>query len=360
MKVLKVIIGIFIILVVITYFVFQMPTFGGKFEAERWERMQKSPEFIDGRFENTPPQNTDTSILNNIKPYTEGQIREPQIEIPVIPLTSESLNKPPIQGLKAIWFGHATTMIEIDGIRVMTDPILSEYASPFNFGPKRFHPPPIKMEDLSHIDAVVVSHDHYDHLDMRTVQHLAKQGTHFYVGLGIGAHLEHWDIPKNLIHEMDWWETADVKGIKIHCTPSRHYSGRKKMDNSTLWSSWTVKGPKHSFYFSGDTGYSPHFSEIKNRLGAIDLTILKVGAYGSTWLDIHMDPESAIKAHLDLEGKTMLPVHWATFNLAYHSWEEPIVRSVAAASEKNLNLITPRVGEVFIFGEKFSSASWWR
>ncbi|MES2854557.1 MAG: MBL fold metallo-hydrolase, partial [Bdellovibrionota bacterium] len=146
-----------------------------------------------------------------------------------------------------------------------------------------------------------MSHDHYDHLDMNTIRHLSLQGTHFYVGLGIGAHLERWQVPAFQIHEMDWWETLDLKGVKIHCTPARHYSGRKKMDNSTLWSSWFVKGANRSFYFSGDTGYTPHFKEIGKRLGPVDLTLMKVGAYGETWLDIHMDPESAVQAHLDIQ-----------------------------------------------------------
>ncbi len=189
----------------------------------------------------------------------------------------------------------------------MTDPVLSERVSPISFaGPERFHAAPITLENLAHIDAVVITHDHYDHLDMKTIRQLSKSGTHFYVGLGIGAHLERWEVPTDQIHELDWWESLEIKGVKINCTPARHYSGRKRMDNSTLWASWVIKGPQHSFYVSGDTGYAGHFKAIHDRFGDIDLTAIKVGAYGETWLDIHMDPEHSIQAHLDLGGNNVI------------------------------------------------------
>jgi L-ascorbate metabolism protein UlaG (beta-lactamase superfamily) len=193
---------------------------------------------------------------------------------------------------------------------------------------------------------------------MKTVQHLARGGTRFHVPLGIGAHLERWGVPAAQIHEMDWWQTAEVRGVKVHCTPSRHYSGRKRMDNSTLWSSWVIEGSQRSVYFSGDTGYAPHFREIRRRHGAMDLTLIKVGAYGETWLDIHMDPESAVQAHLDLGGTTLLPIHWATFNLSYHAWDEPIVRTLSAARKRGAQVITPRIGETFTFGEPFRNVAW--
>jgi L-ascorbate metabolism protein UlaG (beta-lactamase superfamily) len=158
---------------------------------------------------------------------------------------------------------------------------------------------------------------------------------------------------------MDWWETQVLKGVAIQCTPARHYSGRRAMDNSTLWASWRVQGPRHSAYYSGDTGYGPHFAEIRSRLGAVDLAIIKVGAYGDTWLDIHMAPEASVKAHADLGGRTLLPVHWATFDLAYHAWEEPIVRTMAAARAQGVAVITPRPGEMFEHGVPFENVEWY-
>jgi L-ascorbate metabolism protein UlaG (beta-lactamase superfamily) len=237
--------------------------------------------------------------------------------------------------------------------------VLSQRTSPFQFvGPARLHPAPIAIADLNNIDAVVISHDHFDHLDMDTIQALARKGTHFFVGLGIGAHLERWEVPPAQIHELDWWEQAEVRGVAIHCTPARHYSGRRSMDNSTLWSSWLLKGPQHSVYFSGDTGYADHFKAVRERLGAPELALLKVGAYGA-WEDIHMNPESAVRAHRDLGAGTLLPVHWGTFNLAYHAWEEPVVRSVAAARAQGVQIITPRPGEKYEAGVPFVNRDWY-
>lgn len=346
------------VLAVAAFFVFQLPAFGGKFEGARLERMRRSPQWIDGRFQNVPPQDDDSSLIETWKLYRQGQIREPQFDVPVVPVT---VSAPPSRELKAMWLGHSSVLVEIDGVRIMTDPVLSDIASPVSFvGPRRMHRAPIALGDLTGIDAVVISHDHYDHLDMATVQQLAPRGTHFFVPLGIGAHLERWNVPAAQIHELDWWESARLKGVTIHCTPARHYSGRKRMNNSTLWSSWLVRGAERSFYYSGDTGYSPHFKEIGRRLGPPDFTLIKVGAYGETWLDIHMDPESAVQAHVDLGGKTLLPVHWATFNLSYHAWEEPILRTLAAAAAKGVDVVTPRPGEPVVFGRPFSNAAWYK
>lgn len=350
---------IVVVLVAVVFAVFQLPQFGGRFEGDRLRRMRSSPQFIDGRFRNTPPQDTDSSILATWRLYRKGQVREPRFTIPVIPLPANALQAPAASGLRAIWFGHASVLVEIDGVRIMTDPVLSRVVSPIPIGPERFHRPPIALEQLSNIDAVVISHDHYDHLDMKTVQQLAPRGTHFFVPLGIGAHLERWGVPAAQIHEMDWWESISFKGVVIHCTPARHYSGRKRMDNSTLWSSWAIRGPRHSVYYSGDTGYAPHFAEIRKRLGATDLALIKAGAYGETWLDIHMDPESAVRAHTDLGAATLLPVHWATFNLSYHAWDEPILRTLAAAKANNVHVITPRIGETFTFGQPFENVPWY-
>jgi L-ascorbate metabolism protein UlaG (beta-lactamase superfamily) len=348
------------LLALVAWLLFQLPAFGGRAEGERLERMRRSPEFVAGRFENDPPQHTDSSLLKMIRLYSQGQVREPQFQIPVVPLAPAALQLPPSGGLRAIWFGHATVLFEIEGLRVMVDPVLSDVVSPVPVGPERFHPPPIELRQLAGVDAVLISHDHYDHLDMATVRHLAAQGTHFYAGLGVGAHLQRWGVPAAQVHEMDWWEKLTLRGVEIHCTPSRHYSGRKTMDNSTLWTSWAVKGAKHSVYFSGDSGYAGHFKDIRRRLGDMELTLIKVGAYGETWLDIHMDPESAVQAHLDLGGGTMLPVHWATFNLAYHAWDEPIVRAMAAAARHKVRLVTPRVGEVFDSAQAFQNTAWYR
>lgn len=349
-----------VLLALAAWLVFQLPSFGGDFDGARPARIRQSPQFINGRFENTPPYVSNMSILGELKAYLGDQVREPTFEIPVVKMSANELARPVAPGLRAWWLGHASVLIEVDGVRVLTDPVLSQRASPFQFiGPTRLHPPPLPLAVWKNIDAVVISHDHFDHLDMATIQQLAAGGTHFYVGLGIGAHLERWGVPVAQIHEMDWWETLTIKGVAIHCAPARHYSGRKSMNNSTLWASWMIKGPNHSAYFSGDTGYAPHLKAIRERLGAPELALIKVGAYGDTWLDIHMHPEAAVQAHKDLGATTMLPVHWATFNLAYHDWAEPIVRTVAAAAKQGVQVVTPRVGEKVEFGQPFENRVWW-
>jgi L-ascorbate metabolism protein UlaG (beta-lactamase superfamily) len=361
-KILKIVGTLFAVFAVAVFLVLQLPVFGGRYSGGRLERMQHSPELIDGRFQNVPPQNTDASWNKTRKLYGQGQIRKPAFEIPVIKLDPQALDAPASKGLKAIWFGHSSVLLEIEGVRIMTDPVLSENVSPvpFLYGVKRMHPPPIALRNLSHIDAVLISHDHYDHLDMGTVKHLAAQGTQFYVGLGVGAHLERWGVPVAQIHEMDWWESIFLKGLSIHCTPARHYSGRKGMNNPTLWASWVIKGAEHSVYYSGDTGYANHFREIRKRFGDMDLTLMKVGAYGETWLDIHMDPESAVRAQKDLGGKVLLPVHWATFDLSYHAWDEPILRTLAAAKAQGVKVITSRIGEVYDYDQPFENLEWYK
>jgi L-ascorbate metabolism protein UlaG (beta-lactamase superfamily) len=356
-KIIRVAVVLCLAVVLIVFLVLQLPAFGGDFAGARLKRMEESAQYKEGRFENTPPQEPGLHLVENLKLYSQDQKREPGFEVPVEPIDPRSLTKAP--GLRAYWIGHASTLIEIDGLRVMTDPVFSEYAGPFRapLVPKRLHRLPIPLEQMPQVDAVVISHDHYDHLDMKA---FAARGTHFYVGLGVGAHLERWGVPLGQIHEMDWWDTLELNGVRIHCTPARHYSGRKSMNNSTLWASWYVRGPEHSFYYSGDTGYAPHFAETRRRLGAPDLSIIKVGAYGETWLDIHMDPESAVQAHVDLGAKTLLPVHWATFNLSYHAWEEPILRTLTAAREKKAQVVTPRPGEKLELGKPFESQAWYQ
>lgn len=341
--------------------------FGGVVQGERAARAQASPQFRGGHFENVVPK-TPVSAATKWdylrRQFTGAEMRTPPPGCPpVVHLARASLAERPKPGLRAIWFGHASVYLEIDGARVMTDPVLSDYASPFpGIGPKRFHPPPLALEDLPPIDAVVISHDHYDHLDTATVRHLARHGARFFVPLGIGAHLERWGVPQAQFVELDWWQSADINGVKLTSTPARHYSSRALRDgNATLWSSWSIAGPAHRVYFSGDTGFGDHFRQIGERLGPFDLGLIKIGSYGpgQGWRDIHMDPEEAVQAHVAVKAKQMLPVHWATFNLAFHAWDEPIKRAVAAGRQHGIDLLTPKIGETASAGSASVSASWW-
>lgn len=344
----------------VTYFaVMQNPEFGGSIEGERLTKVKKSANYEQDHFENKPPQKQ-ADIWVSLKEMMGDQVRVPPKPFPLVAM---NLDNPPSQGLEAYWLGHATVLIEMEGMRILTDPILSNEAFAVKMlAPTRNNPSPIPLEDLPPIDIAVISHDHYDHLDMKTVQHLAKNGTHFYVGLGVGAHLEKWQIPQKQIHEKDWWQKETLGGLEIHCTPARHYSGRRAMDNSTLWTSWVIKGKKHSIFHSGDTGYGKHFKEIGEKLGPINLSFIKIGDYGLDvgWRDIHMVPENSAKAHLDLGAEVMFPIHWGTFALSYHDWDEPIERAVKASEDNSIILVTPKLGEKFVFGGELLQQDWWR
>jgi L-ascorbate metabolism protein UlaG (beta-lactamase superfamily) len=326
-------------------------------------KMQSSKQFHAGKFVNEEPEASFEVSLGRIAEEFDDCLRQSPIgEIPVISIDAAKLKSPAAPGLRGAWLGHAGVLIEIDGKRILTDPILSERVSPFSFaGPKRFHRPPVSIEDLSGIDAVIISHNHYDHLDKATVTHLAQNNTRIFVPLGNKPQLLAWDVPENLVEELDWWQEVDLGGVKIVATPSRHYSSRGFFDyQETLWASWAVVGNKHRIFFSGDTGYSKAFSKIGKELGPFDLTIVKVGAYGpgQMWKDVHMPPEESIQTHEDVNGRAMLPVHRGTFDLGRHEWDAPIIRTIAAAEKAGVQLITPKLGEM-VDPANHSNINWW-
>jgi len=345
-------------------YILSLPQFGGRLEGERLARARNNPQYRDGKFVNVVPQASyrpgDVWAMFAGQ-FLGNEVRSPPAPIPVQAVAPETLTTAS-SGLRAFWIGHASVYIEIDGVRMLVDPIFSEYASPFEFGPRRFHPPPITRDDLPKIDAVLITHDHYDHLDMRTIRQLAGRGATFFVPLGIGAHLQAWGVPEAQVREMEWWQEQPLKDVRVISTPSRHYSGRGLTDaRATQWTSWTVIGAGHRFYVSGDTGYSDHFRAIGDKFGPFDLSFIKIGAYGpgAPWLDIHMSAEDALRAHADLRAKRLFPVHWGTFNLAFHAWDEPIKRAVAAARANKAELLTPRVGEMIDTDQAFASNPWW-
>ena len=335
------------------------------FTKESMAKNEASPQFKDGRFVNVEPQAPMEISVRRVAEIFEADERtNPTGKIPVVPIQPQRLTTPPAAGLRMAWIGHASVLVEIGGKRILTDPVFSERASPFlSFGPKRFHPTPISLDKLQGIDAVVISHNHYDHLDEVTVRHLAKQGTRFFVPLGNREQLIAWDVPSDQVTELDWWQSATLGELKIVATPSRHYSNRSIADyKQALWASWTILGPDHRIFVSGDTGYSKVFSQIGEKFGPFDATIIKIGAYGpgQSWRDVHMDPQQALKVHQDVRGKIMLPVHWGTYNLAYHAWDEPIIRSVAAAREAKITLATPRPGRFFETNGDVPNENWWK
>lgn len=332
--------------------------FGGNPLKQRASLFDKANNFHSGHFHNTTKAR-DINLWVTFKEYWHSEDRY----APSFPIEKPAYTEPSEPGLRAVWFGHASVLVEIDGIRVFFDPMLSEYAFPVeSLAPQRLNPPPLSLEELPVIDAIVISHDHFDHLDMKTVQHLATQGAVIFVGYGVGAHLEKWGIPLDNIREMQWGDAIELNGFTFNCTEARHYSGRKSMSSDTLWTSWVVQGPKHSVFHSGDSGYSPHFKAIGEKFKNIDLSLIKVGDYGIdlSWQDIHMIPENSVQAHMDVGAKWMLPIHWGVFALSYHPWDEPIERAIVSANDKNINLVTPKIGEVFVYGSTRQNDYWWR
>lgn len=262
--------------------------------------------------------------------------------------------------LAATWLGHASVAIEIDGRRILADPMFSDRASPSHFiGPRRRHASPVPLTDLPAVDAVVISHDHYDHLDRATIIALTlHSAAPFLVPLGVGAHLAAWGVPRSRIVELDWGTTYLLGPVRIVCTPARHFSGRRTERNATLWASWTLIGTARRAFFGGDTGYTAAFAETGREYGPFDLTMLPIGAYDEAWPDIHMTPEQALQAHRDLRGRVLLPIHWATFDLAPHPRNEPIERLLAAGESESLLL--PRPGSRVTPDRLPAREIWWR
>lgn len=269
-----------------------------------------------------------------------------------------------LDSLAIVWLGHATALVEVDGYRILTDPVFSDRCSPSDaVGPRRLHPPPVGLSALPALDAIVVSHDHYDHLDIDTVTALARsQRAPFVVPLGVGAHLREWGIPADRVVELDWDEHTTLGDLTVTCTPARHFSGRFLTRNQTLWASWVIAGPTHRVYFGGDSGYTSSFGAIGAGHGPFDVTLLPIGAYNTAWPDVHMNPEEAVRAHLDLNASgsgLLVPIHWGTFRLAPHRWDEPVERLLTAAEAAGVTVGVPRPGGRVRPGLTAASA-WWR
>ena len=286
--------------------------------------------------------------------------RRPAARIPVDQLTAATLREPS-DDVRLTWLGHSTVVVEVEGRRFLTDPVLGDdRAGPGPFGTRRFFPAPIAVDALPRLDAVLVTHDHYDHLGEGTVRALAPRVSRWVTPLGVGARLESWGVAAASITELDWWEETDVMGVRVACTPARHFSGRSGTDRDrTLWGGLALVGARRRVYVCGDSGLTPEFSEIGERLGPFDATLIEIGAYGQAWADIHLGPEQAVAAHQMVRGGLLLPVHWATFYLALHGWTEPAERVLVAAERAGVRLALPRPGQPVEVAAPPPVARWW-
>jgi L-ascorbate metabolism protein UlaG (beta-lactamase superfamily) len=329
----------------------RLAAFGSRPTGRRLERIVSSPNFADGAFRNPVP----TTVISPgrsrevLKVQLTGwRRRRPQQKVPVHRLSAADLVVPPASGLRLTWLGHATVLAEIGDRRVLFDPMWSDRCSPIpGTGPRRQHPMPISLSHLPRLDAIAISHDHYDHLDMATVRALTTAtSAPFIVPLGVGAHLERWRVPAQRIVELDWHESICVPGLRLTATPARHYSRRGLADSpAILWCSWVVAADNVRVFHGGDTGYFPGMLDIGVAHGPFAATMLPIGAYHDLWPDVHMTPEEAVLAHHELGGCALLPMHWGTFNLAPHPWAEPIERAIRAARQTGALLLTPQPGQ---------------
>jgi L-ascorbate metabolism protein UlaG (beta-lactamase superfamily) len=345
-----------------------MKSLGRKPDGLRLERMRSSPLWGGDGFRNIHP------VLAGLRdpgahPPTLSDFlcgdgrRVPTRELPALD-PRDVWSRPPASGLRVTWLGHSTVLIEIDGYRVLTDPVWGPRASPSRLiGPKRFQPVPVPLRSLPRVDVVIVSHDHYDHLDLMTVRELAKLDVPFVTSLGVGAHLEAWGVRPERIAELDWWESWTLPGAELSVTagPSQHFSGRGLHDrNATLWSSMIIRSARHAVFFSGDTGLTTQYAEMRERLGPFDLVMLEVGAFHPSWGHIHLGPENALEALALLGGGAFLPVHWGTFALALHEWDQPAEALLALGPKRNAHLLMPRLGEPVEPAQGYALTPWWR
>ena len=319
---------------------------GARASGSRRRRVLASPNFRDGRFVNSLPN--DEKVWLALRNWAKGgQNQRPEVPIPVVQPDPSVLARTPDSGLRLTWLGHSCLLIDLGGRRFLTDPVWSRRAAPSRFiGVERFFPPLLALGELPPLDAVLLSHDHYDHLDEATIRWFARGETPFIAPLGVGAHLEHWGVAAERITELDWWESTRRQGVELTCTPARHFSGRTLRDrDATLWSGWALAGAEHRVYYSGDTAMFPELAEIGQKLGPFDAAMVEIGAYNQAWADVHLGPEQAVEAHLMARGGLLLPTHWGTYNLAVHGWTEPVERLLVEAGRRGVTAVIPRPGE---------------
>ncbi|NMM47529.1 MBL fold metallo-hydrolase [Marinigracilibium pacificum] len=341
------------------------PQFGKSVRKKDLIKFKNSPNWDGEKFVNL----SETTMNINLQKlpgllkqnFTNKKIRTPAMPLEVIPFDKNHfLNIQNSPGFA--WYGHSVLLMRLNDQNILIDPMFGEDASPIApFKTKRFSENTLNIIDqLPNLDAVFITHDHYDHLDLRSIKKLTAKVSKWFVALGVSRHLEKWGVDKDKIKEFDWWDSTNFKDIKITFTPSRHFSGRGLLDRAkSLWGGWVFQTDNHSVYWSGDGGYDTHFKEVRKKFGSFDVGFMECGQYNEHWHQIHMYPEEAIQAAIDSNVKTAIPVHWGGFALALHSWKDPIERFVSQAKQDGVNIYTPSLGEIFSFNEFDNHNLWW-
>ncbi|MFD0941423.1 MBL fold metallo-hydrolase [Pedobacter boryungensis] len=342
-------------------YILNLPVFGRLPKGERLKKISNLANYKNGAIENqspTPALPENVSYLMVIREMIKGNVNS----IPKHPIPYEIPNFDRSEKLKLTWFGHSSYLIQVDGLNILVDPVFSKRTSPFQFiGTKNFGGTDfLELEDLPALDIILITHDHYDHLDYNSILKLNDKTTQFVTSLGVGAHLERWGISAEKITELAWGEEiSPLANLSFTAAPARHFSGRRFKRNQTVWSSFILKTKNNNIYLGGDSGYDEHFKSIGEKYGPFDLAILECGQYNKMWPLIHMFPEEVAQASIDLKAKNLLPVHWGKFKLALHDWDEPIKRLTKKAAELHVPVLTPKIGETFSLEGNQTTSQWW-
>ena len=360
--------GLIALLIIVgALFINISPQFGGKASKQELQEYSKSKHYKDGKFINNGGVIMDMGFKDTFKAigsmFNSDPNSKPNQNIDVQKIDSINIANYNAS-TRFIWFGHSTFLLQIEGKNILIDPMFGDVPAPNPLlGSKRFsNELPIEIEKLPQIDAVLITHDHYDHLDYESIQKLKSKVKMFYTPLGVGIHLKSWGIKEEQIIELDWWQEVNLDELTIRSTPAQHFSGRGLTDREkTLWCSWIIQSDNENLFFSGDSGYASHFKEIGDKYGPFDLAFMECGQYNTLWPLVHMFPEETAKAGIDVKAKKIMPIHWGAFKLAPHSWIDPVERLTKKAKELNLELVIPKIGEPIEINENISDEkkSWW-
>jgi L-ascorbate metabolism protein UlaG (beta-lactamase superfamily) len=339
-----------------------LKVFGKNPSGKHLDKMKRSINYKINGFENisdTPVMSKDTSTWEILKKYfRKNPDLKPSSPLPFVRVDLKEINSiiPVI-----VWFGHSSYFIRIQNKNILVDPVFSSYASPLSFMIKAFKGTNVyTTDDMPEIDFLILTHDHYDHMDYSTIKKLKGKVKNIYCSLGLASHLIYWGFDEKNITEMDWWQTNILdENVTLTAAPARHFSGRGIRRYKTLWSSFILNTTSHNIYLGGDSGYDTHFKSIGEKFGPFDIAILENGQYNLAWPFIHMMPEETVQAAIDLKAKVLLPVHWAKFPLSLHTWNDPIIRLLKAAAVKRLKVTTPMIGEPVILNEVYPDKEWW-
>jgi L-ascorbate metabolism protein UlaG (beta-lactamase superfamily) len=344
-----------------------LPVFGSLPDDRQSKEFEKSPQFNS---QTKTFQNRNAKLVEKMRKEAmnfgtviewlkAGKNRTPHQPLPEVKPDLADFVRPS-EFLKVIWFGHSSLLLNFAGKIILIDPVFSPSAGPFSFMVKRFQQPVLSRDELPEIDYIIISHDHYDHLDMDTVRFFKDKRAKFLAPLGVGSHLNAWGIESARITELDWWSGISFEGIEFIATPAQHFSGRTlASQNRTLWASWVIKGHGLSIFFSGDSGYDIHFKNIGDLYGPFDIAFIENGQYNVKWQAVHALPEQSVQAYFDLKAKKYFPIHWGMFVLSMHTWREPVDRLLQLARERGVNLVTPKIGEISVISPNYKNLEWW-